>query len=47
VIFATFALLGGYVFRWSDLVVVFLCILAGLIITRLFRLVQRRPRAMA
>jgi hypothetical protein len=41
-IFANVAPLGGYVLRWSDLVVVFLCTLAGFIITRLLRLVQHR-----
>jgi hypothetical protein len=46
-IFANVGALGGYVLRWSDLVVVFLCTLAGFIITRLFRLVQHRPRVIA
>jgi len=45
-IFANVGPLGGYVLRWSDLVVVFLCTLAGFIITRLLRLLQHRPRAM-
>jgi hypothetical protein len=45
-IFANVGPLGGYVLRWSDLVVVFLCALAGFIITRVLRLVQHRPRAM-
>jgi hypothetical protein len=46
-IFANVAPLGGYVLRWSDLVVVLLCTLAGFVITRLLRLVQRRTRAIA
>jgi hypothetical protein len=46
-IFANVAPVGGYVLRWSDLVVVFLCTLAGFIITRLLRLVQHRSRAIA
>jgi hypothetical protein len=46
-IFANVGPIGGYVLRWSDLVVVFLCTLAGFVITRLFRLVQQRRRTIA
>lgn len=46
-IFANVGPLGGYVLRWSDLVVVFLCTLAGFILTRLLRLTQHRKQAIA
>jgi hypothetical protein len=46
-IFANVGPIGGYVLKWSDLVVVFLCTLAGFIITRLLRLTQHRKQAIA
>ena len=46
-IFASVARLGGYALKWSDLVVVFLCTLAGLVVTRMLPFMQTRKRAMA
>jgi hypothetical protein len=44
-IFASVGSLAGYALKWSDLVVVFLCTLAGFVVTRMLSLAQaRRPR---
>ena len=46
-IFASVGRLGGYNFRWSDLVVVFLCTVAGIIVTRVISLARGRRPSMA
>jgi hypothetical protein len=46
-IFANVGRLGGYALRWSDLVVVFLCTLAGFIVTRALAFARTRRRAIA
>jgi hypothetical protein len=46
-IFANVVSVGGYALRWSDLVVVFLCTLAGFIVSRTLALAPTRKRAMA
>jgi hypothetical protein len=45
-IFANVARLGGYALRWSDLVVIVLCTVAGLIVTRTLALALTRKRVM-
>jgi hypothetical protein len=46
-IFANVGRLGGYTLKWSDAVVVVLCTLAGLVVTRMLPLMQTRKRAVA
>lgn len=46
-IFASVGRLGGYAFKWSDLVVVFLCTLAGFVVTRTLALAPTRKRVIA
>jgi hypothetical protein len=46
-IFASVGSLGGYAFRWSDLVVVALFTVAGFVVTRILRVAQPRKRVMA
>jgi hypothetical protein len=46
-IFANVATIGGYALKWSDLVVVFLCTLAGFVVTRTLAISQTRRRAVA
>jgi hypothetical protein len=44
-IFASVGTLAGDALKWSDLVVVFLCTLAGFIVTRMLSMARaRRPR---
>ncbi|HWF56840.1 MAG TPA: hypothetical protein VG520_00630 [Candidatus Dormibacteraeota bacterium] len=46
-IFASVGSLGGYALRWSDLVVVVLCGLAGLVVTRILLLARTGRRRLA
>ena len=46
-IFASVGRLGGYALRWSDLVVVLLCTLAGFTVTRTLAFAPARKRVVA